>query len=63
MYILNAEIEDKKTLDTLKSMLKLLGIKPHSFKLEEYYMDIAESRADIAKGKFKSIDTIVKKLK
>jgi transposase len=63
MYILNAEIEDKKTLDTLKSMLKLLGIKPNSFKLEEYYEDIATSRNQIKKGEFSSIDALRKKLK
>jgi transposase len=63
MYILNAEIEDKKTLDTLQDMLKLLGIKPNSFKLEEYYDDIALSRDQIKKGKFSSLDIIKKKLK
>jgi transposase len=63
MYILNAEIEDKKTLDTLKSMLKLLGIKPNSFKLEEYYEDITTSRNQIKKGEFSSIDALREKLK
>ncbi len=56
MYILNAEIEDKKTLDTLKRMLKLLGIKPNSFNLEEYYDDIATSRAQIKKGSYNTIE-------
>ncbi len=33
MYILNAEIENKKTLDTLMEIYKLLGLKPTKFKL------------------------------
>lgn len=63
MYVLNAEIEDKKTLDTLKEMMKLLGIVSNSFKLEEYYQEIEEAQNEIKKGNFTNISDIKNTIK
>ena len=63
MYIINAEIENKKTLDTLMEIYKLLGLKPTKFKLEEYHKEIATARKEIKSGKHSNFDDVMKKLK
>jgi hypothetical protein len=62
MYILNTEIEDKKTLDTVKDMLKLLGLSTKTYKLDDFYDDIAKSRAQVKAGKIATMDDVMKKL-